>query len=262
MKSFNELLKIKCLDKNNRLCIGLDVDNTKLKNYSMEYMLNFIKDIIESTIDHCPIYKVNFSFYERHGAEGYKILKKIPEIINKRAITIADAKRGDIGNSSLYYAKSIFDYLNYDSVTVSPYMGEDSILPFIEYRNKGVFILCLTSNKGSNDFQHLKINDKELFKFVALKSYKLNKYDNVGLVIGATNKKFLKDIKKISKDLPWLMPGVGSQGGNLEDSIKIEVNSGLSIINVSRDIIYSGKGTIEDIRKASLNYTSKIREIL
>ena len=114
--NFNEKIKLKCFEKNNRLCLGLDVDNNLLENNSLDYMNSYIEDIINATIDLCPIYKVNFSFYERYGSKGYKILEKIPEYINNRAISIADAKRGDIGNSSIYYAKSIFDYLGYDSI--------------------------------------------------------------------------------------------------------------------------------------------------
>ena len=262
MKNFNQIIKETCLNKNNRLCIGLDLDNNKLSDNSISYMEEFIYDIIEATIDHCPIYKINFAFYEKHGSKGYKILEKIPEIVNNRAITIADAKRGDIGNSSKYYAHAIFKKLGYDSITVSPYMGQDSIEPFMQYKDKGVFILCLTSNKGSNDFQQLKCHDLELYKHVGLIANKSNNNNNVGIVVGATNSSFLGEIKNICGDIPWLMPGVGFQGGSLSDSIKIEGESGLSIINVSRDIIYNGDGNLEDIRTSSLKYTEKIRELL
>ena len=144
--SFNQQLKNRCLEKNNRLCIGLDVDNKRLKNTSLDFMQKFITDIIDATIDLCPVYKINFAFYERYGYKGYKILKEISKFIGNRAITIADAKRGDIGNSSKYYAEAVFDYFGFDSITVSPYMGYDSMHPFTSYKNKGVFILALTSN--------------------------------------------------------------------------------------------------------------------
>ena len=262
MKNFNEIIKNKCLEKNNRLCIGLDLDNSKLISNSLDYMQKFIFDIIESTIDHCPVYKINFAFYEKHGSKGYAILEKIPEFINSRAITIADAKRGDIGNSSKYYADAILKNLGYDSITVSPYMGVDSIEPFMNYENKGVFILCLTSNKGSQDFQKLKIENIELYKKVALLVNKCNVKNNLGIVVGATNSDYLNQINEISPSIPWLMPGIGFQGGDLEESIKSEGNEGLSIINVSRGIIYHGSGSIEDIRKSSLEYTEKIRGLL
>ena len=262
MKSFNENIKNHCLQKNNRLCIGLDVDNEKLSNQSIGYMRDFIFDIIENTIDHCPIYKINFAFYEKHGSKGYEILEKIPDFINNRAITIADAKRGDIGNSSKYYSKAILDSLGYDSITISPYMGEDSIAPFTQNLSKGIFILCLTSNSGSNDFQHLVSNNLPLYKHVAKKANSMNLNNNIGIVVGATNSKYLKEINEICPSIPWLMPGVGFQGGSLNDSIKIEADSGLSIINVSRGVISAGDGSIIEIRKSSLNYTKLIRELL
>ena len=262
MKKFNDLIKNKCLEKNNRLCIGLDLDNNKLINNSIDYMQKFMIDIIESTIDHCPIYKINFAFYEKHGSKGYEILEKIPEIINERAITIADAKRGDIGNSSKYYADAILNNLGYDSITVSPYMGIDSIEPFMNYKNKGVFILCLTSNKGSENFQKLKIDNIELYKKVAMLVNQCNVNNNLGIVVGATNTDYLNQINQISPSIPWLMPGVGFQGGDLSASIKAEGQKGLSIINVSRGIIYQGNGNIEDIRTSSLMYTQKIRSLL
>ena len=193
--NFNEKLKLKCLEKNNRLCLGLDIDNTTLKNNSLNYMNSYIKDIINATIDLCPVYKINFSFYERYGSKGYEILEKIPEYINGESISIADAKRGDIGNSSKFYAESILNYLGYDSITVSPYMGADSIEPFINYENKGVFILALTSNPGSIDFQKQSIDKNELYKLVIKMCNRLNKYNNIGLVVGATNE---NDLEKVA----------------------------------------------------------------
>ena len=263
MIAFNKQLSEICKSKNNRLCIGLDIDNRKLVNNSISYMDGFIKDIIESTIDLCPIYKINLAFYERLGKAGYDILCKIPEYINNRAVTIADAKRGDIGNSSKYYAEAIFQTLNYNAITISPYMGEDSIKPFCEYSDKGVFILCLTSNLGSNNFQNKKINDKELYIHVAELAVKMNVNDNIGLVVGATKSEQMKIIKEYSFNLPWLIPGVGFQGGSLEDSILIgSKNKSTPIINVSRGIIYAGNGTINDIVIATEEYTKKIRSIL
>tara|TARA_Y100000994_G_scaffold87746_1_gene72638 strand:- start:318 stop:1109 length:792 start_codon:yes stop_codon:yes gene_type:complete len=263
MIAFNKQLSEICKSKNNSLCIGLDIDNRKLVNNSISYMDGFIKDIIESTIDLCPIYKINLAFYERLGKAGYDILCKIPEYINNRAVTIADAKRGDIGNSSKYYAEAIFQTLNYNAITISPYMGEDSIKPFCEYSDKGVFILCLTSNLGSNNFQNKKINDKELYIHVAELAVKMNVNDNIGLVVGATKSEQMKIIKEYSFNLPWLIPGVGFQGGSLEDSILIgSKNKSTPIINVSRGIIYAGNGTINDIVIATEEYTKKIRSIL
>ena len=263
MITFNKYLSKICNKKNNRLCIGLDVDNRKLKINTISYMDGFIKELIESTIDLCPIYKINLAFYERLGKQGYDILCKIPEYINKRSITIADAKRGDIGNSSKYYAEAIFQTLDYDSITVSPYMGEDSIQPFCEYKDKGVFILCLTSNPGSSNFQNKVINNKKLYIHVSQLAVKMNVNNNIGLVVGATKNEQMNVIKDYSSDLPWLIPGVGFQGGSLEESILIGArNNATSIINVSRGIIYAGDGTIKDIRIATEEYTRKIQDIL
>ena len=263
MDTFNErLLKI-CLEKNNRLCLGLDLDNRTLKIKTLSYFEGFIKDIISSTIDLCPVYKINFAFYERLGSKGFDILAKITQHINGRAISIADAKRGDIGNSSKYYAEAVFDILNYDSITVSPYMGEDSIQPFCQYKDKGVFILCLTSNPGSNDFQNKSIEGENLYLYVAKLASRMNDNDNIGLVVGATKNDKMENIKKNSKGLPWLIPGVGFQGGSLGDSIKIgSMYNSVPIINISRGIIYSGNGTIEDIKLATQEYTKKIRAVL
>ena len=262
MLTFNQRLKKVCTDKNNRLCIGLDLDNEKLSNPSLSYMEGYIKDIIDCTIDHCPIYKINFSFYEKHGSAGYKILEKIPDFIDNNAITIADAKRGDIGNSSRYYAESIFEYLNYDSMTVSPYMGYDSLEPFVKYKDKGVFILALTSNPGSENFQKMTFKSDELYKHVIRLANDLNSENNVGLVVGATNYQNLDEIKKEADLLPWLMPGIGFQGGNLKKSITIGEESYLSLVNISRGIIRAGDGSISAIRKETKKYTQKIREIL
>ena len=260
--SFNQKLKNICLEKNNRLCIGLDIDNEKLSINSLDSMQKFIKDIISATIDLCPVYKMNFAFYERYGSKGYEILEEISSFIDNKAITIADAKRGDIGNSSKYYAEAIFDHLNFDSITVSPYMGFDSIYPFTSYKDKGVFILALTSNPGSENFQKKIIESEALYKHVINLSNSLNKYDNVGIVVGATNAEYLDEINKISKSLQWLMPGIGAQGGDLKKSITIGEENFLSLVNVSRGILRAGDGSINAIRKETEIYTKEIRKIL
>ena len=186
--SFNKVLKEKCTLKNNRLCIGLDIDNQKLKDSSLDYMQDFIKDIIDATIDICPVYKINFAFYEKHGSKGFKILENLCKHIDDKAITIADAKRGDIGNSSKYYAEAVFDHFNFDSVTIAPYMGLDSMEPFSSFsKDKGVFVLALTSNSGSKNFQTQLINDNELYKHVIELCNNMNINNNIGIVVGATN---------------------------------------------------------------------------
>ena len=235
MESFNQILKKQCDRKNSSLCIGLDVDNKNLKNTSVEYMKDYIFDILELISTH----------------------------IGENAVKIADAKRGDIGNSSKYYAEAILDNLNFDAITVSPYMGEDSISPFIENSSKGVFILCLTSNNGSKDFQSKIIDELELYKHVAKFSLNLNENNNIGLVVGATKTDQMLDLKEISGELPWLMPGVGFQGGDLKESIRIgSKNNSIAIINVSRGILNYKSGTIEDINEAVNYYTKQIRQYL
>ena len=263
MLSFNQKLINNCNEKNNRLCIGLDIDKEKLRIKTISYMQNFIKEIIDATISKCPVYKINFAFYEQLGFEGYKLLGKISEYIDGRALTIADAKRGDIGNSSKFYAKSVFETLNFDSITVAPYMGEDSIEPFCKYEDKGVFILCHTSNPGSENFQSKIIDNDELYISVAKLASKMNQNNNIGLVVGATKNNKMKKIREFSKSLPWLIPGVGFQGGSLKDSLIIGSSyNSLPIINVSRGIIYAGKGSIKDISDACDSYTKQIRELL
>mgnify|MGYP006090676163 CR=1 FL=1 len=269
MKNFNKKIKEVCEFKKNRLCLGLDIDNTKLENKSLDYMQSFIFDIIDATIDLCPVYKINFAFYEKHGSKGYNILENISEKFDENTITIADAKRGDIGNSSKYYAESIFQHFNFDSITVSPYMGYDSILPFTLTKDKGVFVLCLTSNPGSSDIQGLSYNNSYIYQKVITLALKLNKFNNVGLVVGATKTSKLNLVKEKSESLPWLMPGVGFQGGNLEESLKMgeSNNKGLAIINVSRGILHANSssdnyGSIASMRSATEEFTNKIRGIV
>jgi len=264
MKSFNEILLKSCIKKNNRLCIGLDIDSKNLKDRSLSYMQNHIKEIIDVTIDLCPVYKINLAFYECLGPKGMKILLEICNYIDNRAIIIGDAKRGDIGNSSKYYAEAIFDIYNFDAITVSPYMGVDSIEPFIKYKNKGVFLLCLTSNKGSEDLQFKLLEDsKTVYSHIAEIALDLNYNNNIGLVVGATKNKRMKDLKEISQSLPWLIPGVGFQKGNLKESIEIgSLYDSIPIINISRGIIQAGDGSINSIRSAAENYTKQIRELI
>ena len=263
MDSFNSKIKDYCSKKNNQLCLGLDLDNRKLKDSSLSYYKDFIFDIIDYTIDMCPVYKINFAFFERLSSDGFKIIELISEKIGDKAIKIADAKRGDIGNSSKYYSEAILDSLNFDAITVSPYMGYDSVLPFCEDKSKGVFILCLTSNQGSNNFQNKIIEGDELYKHVAKFAVEMNSNNNIGLVVGATQKDKMLNLRQVSKNLPWLIPGVGHQGGSLDESIKISSkNDSIGIINVSRGILNYNNGTIKDIFEATKLYTEKIRGLL
>ena len=262
---YNRLKDIS-IKKNSRLCIGLDfdLDKMKIENVNdLNSLESFIKDTIDSTIDVCSVYKPNFAFYEKYGPLGMKLLENIVSHIDKRSIVIADAKRGDIGNTSKNYADSIFNYYDFDAITISPYMGSDTITPFIDNPLKGVYLLCLTSNKSAIDLQYKFSNNTFLYEDVAKLALSLNNNNNIGLVVGATKQENMKKIKEIAPSLTWLVPGIGAQGGDLEKSVSISnSNKGIGIINVSRGIIYAGNQSLDEIRNAAINYNSQINQIL
>ena len=264
-KTFYNRLKEQSSLKKSRLCIGLDVDHSLLPesfNKTMDGTFDFIKKIIDATSDLCVAYKLNMGFFEQFGSEGYKIMEKTVEYIDGRCLTIADGKRGDIGNSSKMYAKSIFNHMGFDSATLSPYMGLDSVTPFLEDSKFGIFVLCLTSNLGSNDFQKRTYGDEPLFISVL---NMLNKLDNnnIGIVVGATQENDMRLIRKKSPSMSWLIPGIGKQGGNLELSINIGNQSGAcGIINVSRDILYHNNSSESDIHSRTLFYHNQIKGFL
>lgn len=236
-QKLNNLLK----ERKNYLCVGLDTDLNKIPAYfpkKIESMLEFNKMIINATKDTAIGYKINFAFYEEYGTKGFDLIEKTLEYIPDELFTIADAKRGDIGNTSRSYAKSVFETMNFDSITVSPYMGKDSIQPFLEFEEKLVFILCLTSNPGSNDFQTLIANGQPIYKHILNKSLTWGNVENIGYVVGATNPEQLKEIRDIAKDNVLLIPGIGTQGGSASEVIKANQN-GPAIINSSRSIIYA-----------------------
>lgn len=243
MVAFLEKLDAAAKKNNSLLCIGLDIDLSKIPTSqasSGSAIFDFNCRIIDETQDLVCAYKPNSAFYEMYGLHGIEALAKTIEYIPKHIPIILDAKRGDIGNSSAAYAKACFDIFKADAVTVNPYMGFDSLEPFLEYKDKGIFILCLTSNPGSNDFQKLK-TPTPIFKKVAESIVNWNKYNNCGLVVGATQSQDLKAIREIVKDMPILIPGVGTQGGSLKEAVSFGVNAKgeRAIINSSRQIIYA-----------------------
>ena len=263
--SFNNKLKSICEARNNRLCLGLDLNPEKLPSKignDLQNMESFAKDIIDATIPFCPVYKPNLAFFERFGSKGYALMERLVDHINGRAMTIADGKRGDIGNSTNQYATAIFDTIGFDAITVAPYMGRDSIHPFIQNEEKGAFVLCLTSNASASDLQFSKKEDDCLYEYVAKLSVELNTQSNIGLVVGATNSTQMESLRNISSGLSWLIPGIGAQGGDLEASISIGNKDGVGIVNVSRGILYAGNGSLDAIVQSAQNYTNKIREIL
>lgn len=233
--------------KKSFLCIGLDVDLDKIPSFLLDFedpIFEFNKRIIDATQDLCVAYKPNIAFYECHGSRGWDALKKTMEYIPKDIFTIADAKRGDIGNTSGYYAKTFFEYLNFDAVTVAPYMGVDSVTPFFEYPDKWVILLALTSNKGALDFQFTTdINGEKLFEKVIRKSAQWGDASKLMYVVGATRSEAIGEVRKLSPNHFFLVPGVGAQGGSLQDVANFGWNNDCGLlVNSSRGVIYAGNG--------------------
>ena len=235
--------------KKSFLCIGLDVDLNKIPEHLLQTedpIFEFNKAIIDATHDLCVSYKPNTAFYEAYGIKGWQSLEKTINYINEKypeIFTIADAKRGDIGNTSAMYARTFFEELDIDSVTVAPYMGEDSVTPFLSYEGKWVILLALTSNKGSHDFQLTEdTNGERLFEKVLRKSQEWANDENMMYVVGATQGRAFEDIRKIVPNHFLLVPGIGAQGGSLEEVCKYGRNSTCGrIVNSSRAIIYADK---------------------
>lgn len=237
--------------KKSYLCVGLDTDIRKIPSHLLneaDPVFAFNKQIIDATVDYCVSYKPNIAFYEAMGGKGWESLQKTMEYIPDSHFTIADAKRGDIGNTSGLYARTFFDPsssgLDFDSVTVAPYMGSDSVLPFLEFEDKWVILLALTSNSGGSDFQRIESDGKPLYEHVLRKSQEWAGADRMMYVVGATQAKDLAHIRTIVPEHFLLVPGVGAQGGNLEEVSKYGMNSHCGLlINASRSIIYAGNGT-------------------
>ena len=233
--------------KQSFLCVGLDTDIKKIPTQLLELedpIFEFNKQIIDATKDLCVAYKPNIAFYESMGPKGWVSLQRTLDYIPNNIFTIADAKRGDIGNTSNMYARTFFENMNFDSVTVAPYMGEDSITPFLEFKDKWVVVLALTSNKGGLDFQKIESKDgKKLFQQVLETSKSWGTDENMMYVVGATRAEELSDIRAIIPDHFLLVPGVGAQGGNLKDVAKYGMNKDCGLlVNSSRGIIYAGSG--------------------
>ncbi len=245
------------------LCVGLDPDPELMPD--KVGVLEFNRAIIEATSDLVCAYKLNFAFYEVSGAEGFDTLKRTVDGMPADIPVIGDAKRGDIGNTAKAYAKAIFTNLNFDATTVNPYLGFDSVEPFIEYSEKGVFILCRTSNAGAVDFQALRCQESEtsyrpLFEIVALKASQWNKHGNIGLVVGATYPEELRLIRNSHPDMPILIPGIGAQGGDLAAAVRygVDARGEKAIINSSRQIIYASRG--KDFAQAARQAASSLRD--
>ena len=242
-----KFLKNQILNKNSFLCLGLDSDIKKIPVHLMKEddpVFTFNKLLLDSLNQLIVAVKINTAFYESEGSKGWKTLEKTIEYINTnypQLFTIADAKRGDIGNTSDKYAQAFFKHMDFDSVTVSPYMGRDSIEPFLKYDDKYTILLGLTSNTGANDFQISDKSELDLFKLVLKKSQNWINSKNLMYVIGATKSTYLKEVRSIIPNNFLLIPGVGAQGGSLTETYTNGVNDDIGIlVNSSRSIIYAG----------------------
>ena len=261
--------------KKSFLAVGLDVDLNKIPQHLLaleDPIFEFNKAIIDATHDLTVAYKPNTAFYEAYGIKGWMSLQKTINYINSTypdVFTIADAKRGDIGNTSSMYAKAFFEDLNFDSVTVAPYMGKDSVEPFLAFENKHTIMLALTSNEGAFDFQTLSVSDalggKELYKQVLETSKTWKNSENLMYVVGATKAEYFAEIRKIVLDSFLLVPGVGAQGGSLSEVCKYGMNDNVGLlINSSRAIIYASNGTdfVEKARAEALNMQQEMEGIM
>jgi orotidine-5'-phosphate decarboxylase len=256
--------------KRSFLCVGLDTDVNKIPEFlfdregDLDPIFEFNKSIIDATAEYCVAYKPNLAFYESLGLQGWDVLERTVDYIREKypdQFLIADAKRGDIGNTSTMYARTFFGALDFDSVTVAPYMGEDSVSPFLTYENKWVTLLALTSNKGAFDFQFME--DKEtgdrLFEKVLKTSLKWGNEDNMMYVVGATKAEMLADIRKIIPNHFLLVPGMGAQGGSLADVVKHGMNKQCGLlVNSSRAILYASNG--EDYAQAAATEAKKVQQ--
>jgi len=249
--------------KKSFLCVGLDTDLGKIPSYLLKEkdpVFEFNRQIIDATADLCVAYKPNIAFYEALGPKGWESLQKTLDYIPDDIFSIADAKRGDIGNTSSLYAKAFFETMDFDSVTVAPYMGIDSVKPFLDFDGKWVILLALTSNEGSMDFQlTLSKEGKPLFQDVLEKSSQWGTPENLMYVVGATRGEKIAEVRSIVPEHFFLVPGVGAQGGSLEEVAKYGMNAHCGLlVNSSRGIIYAGNGT--DFANSARKEAAKLQE--
>lgn len=255
-------------EKQSFLCVGLDTNIEKIPAYLQSHsdaIFEFNKQIIDATKDLCVAYKINTAFYESLGVRGWEAMERTVAYIPDSHFKIADAKRGDIGNTSSQYAKAFFETIPFDAITVAPYMGSDSVQPFLDYENKWTIVLGLTSNHGSEDFQQKKIADKFLYEEVVEKVSSWGSENNLMFVVGATKAEELSSIRKIIPRHFLLIPGVGFQGGSLAEVAKYGLNEDCGLlVNVSRAIIYAGKNEnfAEEARVIALEYQTEMKGYL
>ena len=279
MKSFNLRLSKLIKSKRSHLCVGLDMNPEAMgsSNTTLDELKKHSLKVIDATSDLASAFKPNLAFFERWGSEGFKWLEALMDYFPDDLIIIGDAKRGDIGNTAKQYAYSLFTHFDFDAVTLSPYMGKDSITPFIDNPEKGAFILCRTSNPSAVDLQNQQINiessdqtvqrideipNEMLFDKTAQLCVEWNKNNNVGIVVGATAPQEISRIRSHAPSLPFLIPGIGAQGGDLTQSMLDGNKNGDALINISRGISFSGDLSSKAIRNAAKDYLSQMREII
>ncbi len=258
--AFNDRLRQVSRSRNSLLCVGLDPDPEKLPAHLNGDILRFNLAIVQATAPYAAAFKLNAAFYEALGEYGLQALRATIEAIPSDVITIYDAKRGDIGNSSRFYARAAFDLLGCDAVTVNPYMGRDAVEPFLKDPAFGAFVLCLTSNPSANDFQTATIDGLPLFKRVALAVQDWNTADNCGLVVGATHPEPVAELRSLVPELPFLVPGIGAQGGQVATAVRAATDTeGLgALFNVSRGILYASNGN--DFAEAAARKAEQLRD--
>lgn len=250
---------------NSLLCIGLDPDLDKLPKHLLSHaapVVRFCEEVVEATGDLACAYKLNLAFFEHLGEKYWRSVRRVLACIPRDIMTIGDAKRGDIGNTSVMYARTLFKEFRFTAATVNAYMGEDSVRPFMENPERGVFILALTSNPGAKDFQYLRTRRRPLFEQVVVKAKKWNDKKNIGFVVGATRPAQLKRVRQLAPDMPLLIPGVGLQGGDVKSTVRFgcDGNGEMSLVNASRSIIYAscGKDFAEAARTAAENLRNEL----
>jgi len=267
VNTFLERLDDACETTQSLVCVGLDPDHALMP---VEDVVSFNKAIVDATHDLVCAYKPNLAFYEALGLYGLRALEQTIQHIRRvapGAVLIGDAKRGDIGNTAAAYAKALFEIWEFDAATVNPYLGEDAVEPFLAHNNHGVFILCRTSNPGARDFQDAMVTSpsdapRPLYQIVALRAMEWNHHGNVGLVVGATYPQELEQARLLCPETPFLIPGIGSQAGDLERSVRLGTNARgrRAVINSSRGIIYASHG--QDFAEAARNATIKLRDAI
>ncbi len=262
---FNDALIDTCNKKKTHVCVGLDIDLNKVPEHIRKMddpLFEFGKEIIHSTSEYAAAFKINTAFFESYGVPGWKSLARLVKILPDDVVKIADAKRGDIGNTSRMYARAFFKEMHFDCITVNPYLGHDAVIPFIEDEEKGAFILCVTSNKGAVDFQYFENNGTTLYSVVASKVNQWNERKNCGLVVGATHPDEIRNVRELAPELPFLIPGIGAQGGDLELSVRYSLNkiNTAAIFNSSRGIIYGSKN--KDFADLAAQKSKELRDAI